>query len=35
MESFPPYWRPILSGSFIKHVGDPEVPEDRADMEAR
>lgn len=28
MESFPPYWRPILAGTFFKHIGDPANPED-------
>ena len=23
MESFPAYWRPILAGTFFKHIGDP------------
>jgi len=32
IESFPPYWRPILEGSFIRHIGDPAVPEQRARM---
>ena len=35
IESFPPYWRPILEGSFIRHVGDPAVPEQRAAMMER
>ena len=35
IESFPPYWRPILEGTFIRHVGDPAVPEQRAAMMAR
>lgn len=29
MESFPPYWRPVLEGTFYRHIGDPEKPEDR------
>ena len=35
IESFPPYWRPFLEGSFIRHVGDPAVPEQRARMMAQ
>lgn len=35
MESFPPYWRPMLEGTFYKHIGDPSKPEDVADMMAR
>jgi dipeptidyl aminopeptidase/acylaminoacyl peptidase len=30
MESFPAYWRPILAGSFYRHIGDPATPEGRA-----
>jgi dipeptidyl aminopeptidase/acylaminoacyl peptidase len=30
MESFPAYWRPILAGTFFRHVGDPATPEGRA-----
>jgi dipeptidyl aminopeptidase/acylaminoacyl peptidase len=33
--SFPPYWRPLLAGTWFKFVGDPDKPEDLADMEAR
>ncbi|WP_424983297.1 S9 family peptidase [Maritalea sp. S77] len=29
MESFPPYWRPVLEGTFYRHIGDPAKPEDR------
>ena len=32
IESFPPYWRPFLEGTFIRHIGDPAVPEQRARM---
>ncbi|MEM0963280.1 MAG: alpha/beta fold hydrolase [Bacteroidota bacterium] len=35
IESFPAYWRPFLEGTWYRRVGDPEVPEDRADLEAR
>jgi dipeptidyl aminopeptidase/acylaminoacyl peptidase len=35
MESFPPYWRPILEGTFYRHVGDPANPEQRALMMER
>jgi dipeptidyl aminopeptidase/acylaminoacyl peptidase len=30
MESFPAYWRPILQGTFFRHIGDPATPEGRA-----
>ncbi|HZF96336.1 MAG TPA: S9 family peptidase [Allosphingosinicella sp.] len=30
MESFPAYWRPILAGTFFRHIGDPATPEGRA-----
>ena len=30
MESFPAYWRPVLQGSFYRHIGDPATPEGRA-----
>jgi dipeptidyl aminopeptidase/acylaminoacyl peptidase len=30
MESFPAYWRPILAGTFYRHIGDPATPEGRA-----
>ncbi|MEG3181210.1 S9 family peptidase [Sphingomonas sp. LT1P40] len=35
MESFPPYWRPILEGTFYKHIGDPGKPEDLKRMMAQ
>jgi dipeptidyl aminopeptidase/acylaminoacyl peptidase len=35
IESFPAYWRPFLQGTFYARVGDPAVPEDRKDLEAR
>lgn len=35
MESFPPYWRPLLEGTFFKHIGDPTKPEDVKRMMAQ
>jgi dipeptidyl aminopeptidase/acylaminoacyl peptidase len=35
VESFPPYWGPFLGATWYPFVGDPKVPADRADMEAR
>ncbi len=35
VRSFPPYWRPLLAGTWFRFVGDPENPEDLADLEAR
>jgi len=35
MESFPAYWRPILEGTFYKHIGDPGKPEDLKRMMAQ
>ena len=35
IESFPPYWRPFMEGSWFRFVGDPEDPEDRAELEER
>jgi len=35
MESFPPYWRPMLEGTFYRHIGDPTKPEDRARIVAQ
>ncbi|HYN82927.1 MAG TPA: S9 family peptidase [Gemmatimonadaceae bacterium] len=35
VESFPPYWRPFMEGSWFRFVGDPAKPADRADMLAR
>ena len=35
VESFPPYWRPFMEGSWFRFVGDPAKAEDRADMLAR
>ncbi|CAN0502148.1 unnamed protein product, partial [Phaeothamnion confervicola] len=35
VRSFPAYWRPLLAGTWFRYVGDPEDPEQRADLEAR
>jgi dipeptidyl aminopeptidase/acylaminoacyl peptidase len=35
IESFPPYWKPFLEGSFYRHVGNPAVPADVEDMNKR
>ena len=35
IESFPPYWRPFLEGTWYRFVGDPQDPEDRAELEAK
>jgi len=35
IESFPPYWRPFLEGSWYRRVGNPEKPEDREQLLAR
>lgn len=35
MQSFPPYWRPILAGTFYKHIGDPENAADVSRMMAQ
>jgi len=35
VESFPAYWGPDLSNNWYPFVGDPKIPRDRADMEAR
>ena len=35
IESFPPYWKPFLEGSFYRHVGNPSVPADVEDMNKR
>jgi dienelactone hydrolase len=32
IESFPPYWRPFLEGSFYRHVGDPSKPAEREEL---
>ena len=33
--SFPAYWRPLLASTWFRYVGDPDDPEDLADMERR
>ena len=35
VKSFPPYWRPLLASTWFRYVGDPEDPEQLADLEAR
>jgi dipeptidyl aminopeptidase/acylaminoacyl peptidase len=35
VESFPPYWGPFLGSTWYPFVGNPKVPAERADMEAR
>ncbi len=35
IESFPPYWRPFLEGTWFRFVGDPAVESDREDMKKR
>lgn len=35
IESFPPYWKPFLEGSFYRHVGNPSIPADVEDMKRR
>jgi dipeptidyl aminopeptidase/acylaminoacyl peptidase len=35
IESFPPYWRPFLEGTFYRFVGDPAVEAEREDMRKR
>jgi dipeptidyl aminopeptidase/acylaminoacyl peptidase len=32
IESFPPYWRPFMEGSWYRFVGDPAKPADREDL---
>jgi dipeptidyl aminopeptidase/acylaminoacyl peptidase len=32
IESFPPYWRPMLENTMYRHVGDPADPKQRARM---
>jgi dipeptidyl aminopeptidase/acylaminoacyl peptidase len=34
-KSFPAYWRPLLASTWFRYVGDPENPDDLADMERR
>ncbi len=35
VRSFPPYWRPLLAGTWFRFVGDPDDPDELADLEAR
>lgn len=35
IESFPPYWKPFLEGSFYRHVGNPSIAADVEDMKKR
>jgi dipeptidyl aminopeptidase/acylaminoacyl peptidase len=35
IESFPPYWKPFLEGSFYRHVGNPAVAADVEEMNKR
>jgi dipeptidyl aminopeptidase/acylaminoacyl peptidase len=35
IESFPPYWKPFLEGSFYRHVGNPAVAADVEDLNKR
>ncbi len=35
INSFPPYWRPFLEGTFYRHIGDPANIDDLEDMQAR
>ncbi len=35
IESFPEYWKPWLASTWYKFVGNPEIPDERADMLAR
>jgi dipeptidyl aminopeptidase/acylaminoacyl peptidase len=35
VESFPPYWGPFLASTWYPFVGNPKVPAEKADMEAR
>jgi dipeptidyl aminopeptidase/acylaminoacyl peptidase len=35
VESFPPYWGPFLGSTWYPFVGNPKVPAEKADMEAR
>jgi len=35
IRSFPPYWRPLLAGTWYRYVGDPDDPAQIADLEAR
>jgi dipeptidyl aminopeptidase/acylaminoacyl peptidase len=35
IESFPPYWRPFMEGSWFRFVGDPAKPAERNDLWSR
>jgi dipeptidyl aminopeptidase/acylaminoacyl peptidase len=35
VRSFPAYWRPLLAGTWFRYVGDPDDPEQLADLEGR
>jgi dipeptidyl aminopeptidase/acylaminoacyl peptidase len=35
IRSFPAYWKPLLAGSWYRYVGDPDDPQQLADLEAR
>jgi dipeptidyl aminopeptidase/acylaminoacyl peptidase len=35
IKSFPPYWKPLLAGTWFKFVGDPDDPDQLKDLEAR
>ncbi len=35
VRSFPAYWRPFLASTWFRYVGDPDDPEQLADLEAR
>ena len=35
VESFPPYWGPFLASTWYPFVGNPKIPAEKADMEAR
>ena len=35
VRSFPPYWRPLLASTWFRYVGDPDDPQQLADLEAR
>ncbi|HWH14576.1 MAG TPA: S9 family peptidase [Miltoncostaeaceae bacterium] len=35
VRSFPAYWRPLLASTWYRYVGDPDDPDDLADMERR
>ncbi|WOE76561.1 S9 family peptidase [Alterisphingorhabdus coralli] len=35
IESFPPYWKPFLAGTWYRYAGDPADPEQREDLLSR